>query len=86
MEISSKLNDVRRIRLEARYANYFQVGHRLFEYFLEFGQMEDDADEEADPQIHTRIVTSPARVKALLKVLQQSLDHYEREFGRIEDE
>jgi hypothetical protein len=72
-------------RPEARFANFFQVGHRLFEFYLEFGQVHDE-DEETDPQIHTRIVTSPARAKALLEVLRQSTERYEREFGRIEEE
>ena len=67
---------------EARYANYFQIGHRLFEFYLEFGQAQD---EEAKPHIHTRIVTSPARIKALLEVLKQSTERYEKEFGFIDD-
>ena len=72
-------------RPEARFANFFQVGHRLFEFYLEFGQVHDEEDDTA-PLIHTRIVTSPARAKALLEVLRQSTERYEREFGRIEDE
>lgn len=68
---------------EARYANYFQIGHRLFEFYLEFGQVRD---EEVEPHIHTRIVTSPARAKALLEVLQQNTERYEKEFGFIEEE
>lgn len=72
-------------RPEARFANFFQVGHRLFEFYLEFGQMHDEED-DATPMIHTRIVTSPARAKALLEVLRQSTARYEREFGRIEEE
>jgi hypothetical protein len=67
---------------EARYANFFQIGHRLFEFYLEFGQVQD---EEAEPRIHTRIVTSPARIKALLEVLRQSTESYEKEFGFIDD-
>ncbi len=85
MGISPTLNNSNRTRLEAKYANYFQVGHRLFEFFLEFGQMEDDADMEAEPHIHTRIVLSPARAKVLINVLCQSIDRYERDFGRIEE-
>lgn len=68
---------------EAKYANYFQVGHRLFEFYLEFGQAED---EETEPYIHTRIVSTPARAKALLEVLQQNITRYEEEFGPIERE
>ena len=70
---------------EAKFANYLQVGHRLFEFYLEFGQAEDQ-DEDVDPQIHTRIVTTPARAKAFLDALQQSAERYEREFGPIREE
>jgi hypothetical protein len=70
-------------RPEAKYADFFQVGHRLFEFYLEFGQAQD---EEVEPHIHTRIVTSPARAKALLEVLRQSTERYEREFGLINEE
>ncbi len=82
MGSSLKPNDPTRAHLEAKYANFFQVGHRLFEFYLEFGQL-DDGEKDTEPQIHTRIVTSPARAKALLDVLRQSLERYEREFGRI---
>lgn len=68
---------------EARFANYFQVGHRLFEFYLEFGQAEE---EERDPYIHTRIVTTPARAKALLDVLRQNVARYEEDFGPIKEE
>ncbi len=72
-------------RPEARFANFFQVGHRIFEFYLEFGQVHDEG-EDAEPLIHSRIVTSPARAKALLDVLQQSVERYEREFGPIGEE
>ncbi len=72
-------------RPEARFANFFQVGHRIFEFYLEFGQVHDE-EEDAEPLIHSRIVTSPARAKALLDVLQQSVERYEREFGPIGEE
>ncbi len=71
---------------EAKFANFFQVGHRLFEFYLEFGQVEDQEGEDADPQIHTRVVTSPERAKAFLEALQQSTERYEREYGPIREE
>jgi hypothetical protein len=82
MGLMSNQREQGRSSPEARYANYFQVGHRLFEFYLEFGQVQDEG---AEPHIHTRIVTSPARIKALLEVLLQSTEHYEKEFGFIDD-
>lgn len=68
------------VALEGRYANYFKVGHNAFELIIDCGQCYADNEE---PQLHTRIVTSPAYGKALLKTLRDSLDEYETIYGRI---
>ena len=66
--------------IEGRYANYFQIGHNAFEFLLDFGQLYSDGKQE---QIHTRIVTSPSYAKELLKVLGESVEQYELNFGPI---
>lgn len=65
---------------EARYANYFHVGHNAFEVMLEFGQHYEGASQ---PRMHTRIVAAPVYAKALLGLLQTALDEYEKAFGPI---
>ena len=67
-------------RLEGRYANYFKVGHNAFEFVLDFGQFYPESNKF---QVHSRIITSPAYAKALLKTLDESIDRYEQEFGAI---
>ena len=67
--------------IEGKYANYFQIGHNAFEFLLDFGQLYADGKQE---QIHTRIVTSPSYVKELLKVLGESVERYEQDFGPIQ--
>lgn len=62
------------------YANYFEVGHTAFEFVLDFGEAYAGAD--ARP-CHTRIVTSPVYVLALLEVLKKSVADFESEFGPI---
>ena len=64
--------------LEGKYVNYFKVGHNAFEFVLDFGQsyLENPA-----PQMHTRIVTSPAYAKAFLETLRESLAQYESSFA-----
>jgi hypothetical protein len=64
---------------EGRYANYFKIGHNAFELIIDCGQCYTDNEE---PQLHTRIITSPAYGKALLKTLSESLDEYEKTYGR----
>jgi hypothetical protein len=66
---------------EGRYANYFQIGHNAFELIIDCGQCYTDNEE---PHLHTRIVTSPAYGKALLKTLRESLEEHEKTYGRIE--
>lgn len=66
---------------DARYANYFEVGHNAFEFLLDFGQFYPGSEK---PHLHTRIVTYPAYAKALLAVLRESVEQYERSFGEIQ--
>ena len=68
--------------VEGRYANYFKIGQNAFEFVLEFIQFYPDNQEE---HMHTRIITSPIYAKALLKILQKSIENYERKFGSISD-
>jgi Protein of unknown function (DUF3467) len=64
---------------EARYANYFQIGHNAFEFLLEFGQ----AHGGVSPMLHTRIISGPAYVKALSEMLVESIGRFEHTFGPI---
>ena len=68
---------------DAKYANYFKTGHNVYEFVLDFGQCYSEC-EEVEP--HTRIITTPAYAKALLRVLQDSIDRYERAFGAIKEQ
>ncbi len=65
---------------EGRYANYFNVGHNAFEVVLDFGQFYEG---NTQPQMHTRIVTSPAYAKTFLALLRSSIARYEETFGPI---
>jgi hypothetical protein len=68
---------------EGIYANYFAVGYNAHEFIFDFGQNYSENDQA---ELHTRIITSPAYVKALLELLDQSLDEYEKAHGSIEDD
>ena len=63
-----------------RYANYFKAGHNAFEVILEFAQFYEG---DAQPRVHTRIITSPAYAKTFLEVLRDSLETYESVYGPI---
>jgi hypothetical protein len=66
--------------LEGRYSNYFKIGYNAFEFVLDFGQLHQ---ENANAQLHTRIITSPAYAKNLLETIQGSIEQYEQAFGAI---
>jgi hypothetical protein len=67
--------------LQGRYANYFTVGHNVFEFVLDFGQFYPQGEA---PQLHTRIVTAPSYARALLETLRESVEQYEETFGPIQ--
>lgn len=64
-----------RAPLEGKYANFFNVGHNTYEFVFEFGQLYESGDA---PFVHTRIITSPAYAKELLKTLQEAVIEQER--------
>ena len=64
---------------EARYANYFQIGHNAFEFLLEFGQ----ASAGTHPLVHTRVVAGPAYAKLFSTMLVESIGQFEKNFGSI---
>jgi hypothetical protein len=68
--------------IEAKYANYFQVGQNAMEFIIELGQLYSD---ETIPFLHTRIITTPTYAKKLVKLLEESLAHHEEQFGIIRD-
>lgn len=65
---------------EGRYANYFEVGHNLFEFILDFGQ----GGREREPiRIYVRIVTTPEGASTLSRLLEGALEKYRKMFGPI---
>lgn len=70
---------------EGRYANYFEIGHNAFEFYLDFGQ----SGLEGEPaRMYLRVITSPFVARALCEKLNESLASYQKSFGPIpaEDE
>lgn len=86
---STVLNDMRStgsrrrpVASKGAYANYFEIGHTAFEFVLDFG--EAYAGSTSTPAAcHTRVVTSPVYMIALLDLIKKSVDDYETAFGRI---
>ena len=69
------------VKLEGKYANYFNVGHNAFEFVLDFGQF---YPENEGAELYTRIITNPCYAKELLQTLQESIELYENLYGAID--
>lgn len=62
-------------RHKGKYANYFEVGHNAFEFVIDFGQYEGK-----DVAWHSRVIVNPNAARALLDVLQRSIEEYGRRY------
>lgn len=65
---------------EGKYANYVEVGHNQYEFYVVFGQFDPESEKV---QMHTRIVTGPAFAKMMGQRLNSSVETFEREHGPI---
>jgi len=68
-------------QLEARYTNYFEVGHNAFEFIFDFGQYHP---ENSEARMHSRIVTGPVYAKLMAELLQDAVKRFEQEHGVIQ--
>jgi flagellar protein FlaG len=65
------------------YANSVQVRVNLWDFFLMFGRVDQTAPDSVAIHNFQGIYVSPQQAKALLNVLQQNVQQYERAFGEI---
>ena len=68
--------------LEARYANYFEVGHNACEFIFDFGQYHPEDD---SARMHGRVVTGPTYAKLLRDLLHAAIERFEEEHGPIRE-
>jgi Protein of unknown function (DUF3467) len=65
--------------IEARYANYFKVGHNATEFLLQFGQFHPDSS----LLWFSRIIIGPVFLKELKRMVDESMVAYEQQYGEI---
>jgi flagellar protein FlaG len=65
------------------YANSVQVRVHLWDFFLNFGRVNQTAPDNVVIQNFQGIYVSPQQAKALLNMLQQNVNQYESAFGEI---
>lgn len=65
------------------YANSVQVRVSVWDFFLVFGTLQQQSENQVEIKNFQGIYLSPQQVKALMNVLQQNLASYESTFGEI---
>jgi hypothetical protein len=65
------------------YANSVQVRMSVWDFFLVFGTMRQDAPQDVTIENFQGIYLSPQQAKALLNVLGHNLAQYEQTFGPL---
>ena len=72
-------SDSQRKMPPASYVNYLQVASRREELHLSFGQLADGEGQNA--HLIASLVSTPTHARAMLEVLEQALDKYDKRFG-----
>lgn len=66
--------------LSGVYSNVMRVMHKPEEFILEFINIQPPVGE-----LVARIITTPGHIKRVAKVLQENLERYEAQYGKIPD-
>ena len=65
------------------YANSVQVRVNVWDFFLVFGTMQQQAENQVEVRNFQGIYLSPQQAKALTAILHQNVTNYEKTFGEI---
>jgi hypothetical protein len=65
------------------YANSVQVRVNVWDFFLVFGTMQQQSENQVEVKNFQGIYISPQQAKALAAILQQNVSNYESTFGEI---
>jgi Protein of unknown function (DUF3467) len=65
------------------YANSVQIRVNVWDFFLVFGTMQQNSENQVDLRNFQGIYLSPQQAKALMALLQQNVTNYETAFGEI---
>jgi hypothetical protein len=65
------------------YANSVQVRVNVWDFFLVFGTLQQAAENEVEVQNFQGVYLSPQQAKALMSILRQNVEQYEKTFGEI---
>src|SRR5579871_6318457 len=78
-----RLNIVRANEWRENYCNSVQIRLNVWDFFLQFGTIEQTAADAVEISNFQGIYISPQQAKALLGLLQHNVQQYESTFGEI---
>lgn len=65
------------------YANSVQVRVNVWDFFLVFGTLQQASENEVEVHNFQGVYLSPQQAKALMSILRQNVEQYEKTFGEI---
>jgi len=65
------------------YSNSVQVRVNVWDFFLVFGTLQQQTENEVEVRNFQGVYLSPQQAKALMTILQQNVTNYEKTFGEI---
>lgn len=78
-----KINTTKRFDYRESYSNSVQIRVNVWDFFLQFGTINQSKPDEVDIEYFQGVYLSPQQAKALLNILQQNVASYESAFGEI---
>jgi hypothetical protein len=78
-----RLNIVRASEWRENYCNSVQIRLNIWDFFLQFGTIEQNSQDVVDITNFQGVYLSPQQAKALLGLLQHNVHQYEQTFGEI---
>jgi flagellar protein FlaG len=78
-----RLNIVRSADWRENYCNSVQIRLNIWDFFLQFGTIEQNSSDVVDITNFQGVYLSPQQAKALLGLLQHNVQQYEQTFGEI---
>ena len=78
-----KVNLTKSPQYREDYANSIQIHVSVWDFLLTFGKLQQQSPELVEVLNFQSIYLSPQQAKALLMILKQNVENYEKAFGEI---
>jgi flagellar protein FlaG len=84
LQSQPRIKVIQRADYREQYANSVQVRPSTWDFFLQFGTLEQKVPDEVEIHMFQGIYLSPQQAKAVQSLLQTHVANYEKAFGEIQ--